>query len=205
MCSILGPHHANIIDLHQKCTAQACARVQTMQPSNVSGGFWLQNPQAVTDNLGTDKRGIDLECLEPCQHQDEYKLGVDGSQTRWSVVYLPRKSGSGMSGGWIHFAIDHVRFAATAPELTRTLLTLVFCLFNPISMLGHAARRCKKKLTHGHASYAHCLCAPSQFTVRQTSDKWPRKHAGPACMHRPVEFMCACFVLVFHWQSHCCL
>ena len=93
--------------------AQACASVQMMQPSNVSGGFWLQNPQAMTDNLGTDKRGIQLECLEPCQHQDGYKLGAGGSQTSWSVVYLPRKSGSGLSGGWIHFAIDHVSLVAS--------------------------------------------------------------------------------------------
>ena len=85
-----------------------------MQRSNVSGGFWLQNPQVVTDNLGTDKMDIQLECLEPCQHQDKYMLGSDGSQTRWTVVYLPRKSGSGMSGGWIHFAIDHVSPAAVA-------------------------------------------------------------------------------------------
>ena len=96
--------------------------LQLMQRSNVSGGFWLQNPQAVTDNLGTDKMDVQLECLDPCQHQDKYILGSGGSQTRWTVVYLPRKIGSGMSGGWIHFAIDHV--SPTATTYTHALHSL---------------------------------------------------------------------------------
>ena len=69
----------------------------------------MQNPQIVTDNIDSaSKLKIQLECFEPCQQEEGYTRGVDGSQTRWGVVYLPRPSGSGMSGGWIHFAVDHV-------------------------------------------------------------------------------------------------
>ena len=69
----------------------------------------MQNPQTVTDNIDSaSKLKIELECFEPCQQEEGYTRGVDGSQTRWGVVYLPRPSGSGMSGGWIHFAVDHV-------------------------------------------------------------------------------------------------
>lgn len=84
------------------------AAAKGLQKSQVSGGFWMQNPQIVTDNIDSaSKLKIQLECFEPCQQEEGYTRGVDGSQTRWGVVYLPRPSGSGMSGGWIHFAVDH--------------------------------------------------------------------------------------------------
>lgn len=83
-----------------------------MQVSHVSGGFWLQNPPAVTNCFGpsTTSHKIELECCEPCQHKGSYEHLVEGSDNRWAVQYLPRPGGrsSGMSGGWIYFAIDHV-------------------------------------------------------------------------------------------------
>ena len=102
--------------------------LQVMQRSNVSGGFWLQNPKAVTDIFGpsTTATDIELECSETCQHKEQYELGVDGSQTRWAVRYLPRPSGSGMSGGWIHFSVDHVSAAATA--MLHTSTTTLGCM-----------------------------------------------------------------------------
>lgn len=82
-------------------------------PSNVSGGFWLQNHPTVTAMMGRESVGvgidIELECCEPSPDADGYKHAVNAKQTRWAVRYLARKpSGSGMSGGWIYFAIDHV-------------------------------------------------------------------------------------------------
>jgi hypothetical protein len=86
-----------------------------MQVSHVSGGFWLQNPRAVTDCFGpsTTSHKIELECSEPCPHKERYQHLVEGSHNRWAVQYLPRPGGrsSGMSGGWIYFATDHVSTA----------------------------------------------------------------------------------------------
>lgn len=84
-----------------------------MMPSNVSGGFWLQNHCLITSLMGRESVGvgvdIELECHEPSQDEQGYKYAVNTKQTRWAVRYLARKpGGSGMSGGWIHFAIDHV-------------------------------------------------------------------------------------------------
>ena len=84
-----------------------------MMPSNVSGGFWLQNHQTVTGMMGRESVGvgvdIELECLEASEDAEGYKHAVNAKHTRWAVRYLARKpSGSGMSGGWIYFAIDHV-------------------------------------------------------------------------------------------------
>ncbi len=89
-----------------------------MQVSHVSGGFWLQNPPAVTKCFGpsTTPHKIELECCEPCQRKEGYDHLVEGSDNRWAVQYLPRPGGrsSGMSGGWIYFAIDHVSAAVDA-------------------------------------------------------------------------------------------
>lgn len=82
-------------------------------PSNVSGGFWLQNHQTVTAMMGRESVGvgvdIELECFEPSQDAEGYSHAVNDKGTRWAVRYLARKeSGSGMSGGWRACSIDHV-------------------------------------------------------------------------------------------------
>ena len=73
----------------------------------------MQNHQTVTAMMGRESVGvgidIELECLEPSQDAEGFKHAANTKQTRWAVRYLARKpSGSGMSGGWIYFAIDHV-------------------------------------------------------------------------------------------------
>ncbi|KAL3147401.1 hypothetical protein ABBQ38_014467 [Trebouxia sp. C0009 RCD-2024] len=98
-------------DLNKKAGREVAA-AKTMMPSNVSGGFWLQNHQTVTAMMGRDSVGvgidIELECCEPSQDAEGFKHAANAKQTRWAVRYLARKpSGSGMSGGWIFFAIDH--------------------------------------------------------------------------------------------------
>ena len=98
-----------------------------MHPSNVSGGFWLQNPVAITDLLGHNDKFLDIqmECMEPCQRKERYEATVSGSQTRWAVRYLTRKGGSGMSGGWIYFAIDHVSATCLIVYNAATILVFV--------------------------------------------------------------------------------
>lgn len=98
-----------------------------MMPSNVSGGFWLQNHQTVTAMMGRDSVGvgidIELECCEPSQDAEGFKHAANAKQTRWAVRYLARKpSGSGMSGGWIYFAIDHV--SHSLPHIDNKVLHL---------------------------------------------------------------------------------
>lgn len=98
-------------DLNIKAGREIAA-AKIMMPSNVSGGFWLQNHQTVTALMGRDSVGvgvdIELECFDPSQGAEQYKHAVNDKGTRWAVRYLARKpSGSGMSGGWIYFAIDH--------------------------------------------------------------------------------------------------
>ena len=107
-----------------------------MMPSNVSGGFWLQNHSLVTSLMGRESVGvgveIELECHEPCQEEQGYKHAVNTKQTRWAVRYLARKpSGSGMSGGWIHFAIDHVGCFFGLPMQLDMLLTCPMCCVSP--------------------------------------------------------------------------
>ena len=100
--------------------------LQIMMPSNVSGGFWLQNHQTVTAIMGRESVGvgvdIELECFEPSQGAEGYKHAINDKGTRWAVRYLARKpSGSGMSGGWIYFAIDHVSHRSHTPQHNRQM------------------------------------------------------------------------------------
>ena len=104
-------------------------RLQIMMPSNVSGGFWLQNHQTVTAMMGRESVGvgvdIELECFEPSQVAEGYKHAVNDKGTRWAVRYLARKpSGSGMSGGWIYFAIDHVSHWSHTRHRNKQIITL---------------------------------------------------------------------------------
>lgn len=93
-------------------------RLQVMMPSNVSGGFWLQNHQTITARMGRESVGvgvnIELECFEPSQDSEGHNHAVNDKGTRWAVRYLARKTSgsSGMSGGWIYFALDHVSHEA---------------------------------------------------------------------------------------------
>ena len=44
--------------------------LQVMQVSNVSGGFWLQNPLCITNAFHmAPAHMIHLECEEPCQSE----------------------------------------------------------------------------------------------------------------------------------------
>lgn len=66
---------------------------QSMLPSHVSGGYWLQAPKAMVRHMPRDKESF------PMEHDGQV----------WDVVWLPRPGGSGgMSGGWRTFAIDMV-------------------------------------------------------------------------------------------------
>ena len=63
---------------------------------------------------------IELECFESSTDSEGFKHAVNAEQTRWAVRYLARHpSGSGMSGGWIYFAIDHVRSLQLPAHLLR--------------------------------------------------------------------------------------
>lgn len=77
---------------------------------------------------------IELECFEPSQGAEGYKHAVNDKGTRWAVRYLARKpSGSGMSGGWIYFAVDHVSHGSHTPHHNRQ-----------INMLPHHLASCTK-------------------------------------------------------------
>ena len=74
------------------------ASVKVMLPSHVSGGYWLQMPVDLTASLASTKtrmRLIDSEGVEP-------EAGGPG----FPVIWLPRGSGGGLSGGWRGYAIE---------------------------------------------------------------------------------------------------
>lgn len=69
---------------------------------------------------------IELECFDPSQGAEQYKHAVNDKGTRWAVRYLARKpSGSGMSGGWIYFAIDHVSRRSHTRHYNKQMTTLL--------------------------------------------------------------------------------
>ncbi|KAL5721424.1 hypothetical protein ACHQM5_005074 [Ranunculus cassubicifolius] len=65
--------------------------VKSMQPSHVSGCFWLGLPSHF--------------CKTSLPKSDDVITLVDENGEEWSTVYLPRKVG--LSGGWIGFSKDH--------------------------------------------------------------------------------------------------
>lgn len=80
--------------------------------SHVSGGFWLQVPQALVAMVGfTDKRSMWLRSVYDTRSQapDTTYCG-NVARREWECVWLPRAgAGAGLSGGWRGFSIDHVR------------------------------------------------------------------------------------------------
>ncbi|KAL5717973.1 hypothetical protein ACHQM5_010920 [Ranunculus cassubicifolius] len=62
-----------------------------MQPSHVSGCFWLGLPRHF--------------CKTSLPKTDDVITLVDENEEEWSTVYLARKVG--LSSGWIGFSKDH--------------------------------------------------------------------------------------------------
>ena len=73
-----------------------------MQPSHVSGGFWLQFPSELVHLLPSSKTMVWLYCPTPTWGT-QYETADGG---RWPCTWLPRSKGAGLSGGWRGFAID---------------------------------------------------------------------------------------------------
>ena len=80
-------------DILNAVLKESWEKMQSMLGSHVSGGYWLQAPAPMNRYMPKVKT--------------EFPLEYEG--TTWDVVWLPRKSGAGLSGGWRTFAIDVVR------------------------------------------------------------------------------------------------
>ncbi|KAL4857795.1 NEDD8-activating enzyme E1 catalytic subunit [Chlorella vulgaris] len=81
--------------------------------SMVSGGFWMEQPRGLRELIRTnDKCDISVHLppgQEPPPGSEYLETAADGSKW-WKMVWLPRKSGAGFSGGWRGFSLDHKLF-----------------------------------------------------------------------------------------------
>ncbi|KAI3426164.1 hypothetical protein D9Q98_008541 [Chlorella vulgaris] len=81
--------------------------------SMVSGGFWMEQPRGLRELIRmNDKCDISVH-LPPGQEPppgSEYLETAAGGSKWWKMVWLPRKSGAGFSGGWRGFSLDHKLF-----------------------------------------------------------------------------------------------
>ena len=84
-----------------------------MTESQVSGGFWSQAPSELSQHITfSEKAYIYMKLAagvtrpqSPRFDSEDRGDGVD--DPHWKVVWLPRPSGAGFSGGWRGFAIDN--------------------------------------------------------------------------------------------------
>ena len=54
---------------------------------------------------------VTLKCSDTTHDVDSFRYNEPQEERSWEVVYLPRPSGAGLSGGWAGFAKDQVGVA----------------------------------------------------------------------------------------------